>query len=71
MKQFEPMTDEMLFQRAALGEMPVPYQYGLHCLHRLSGGAHGGVVLFAPPSVDVYANAPPMVIDESSARLRA
>jgi len=35
MKQFVPMTDEMLYQ-AAFRKLPlIPYQVGLNCLHGL------------------------------------
>lgn len=37
MKQFVPMTDEMLYQSGFFAIPIVPYQVGLHCLHSLNG----------------------------------
>jgi hypothetical protein len=36
MKQFVPMTDEMLFSGRPLLAALVPYRSGMSCLHRLS-----------------------------------
>jgi hypothetical protein len=70
MKQFVAMTDEMLFQHAALGEKPVPYQYGLHCLHQLGTARDQEVASFVLTSVAACTNSS-MLIDESSTRLPA
>jgi hypothetical protein len=67
MKQFVPMTDEMLFSdRPPLARL-VPYRSGMACLHRLSHLREQERALIARNKQDAQGPTPPAGVSLSAA----